>query len=86
MPKKCIFENCLKQPNFNLPTETKGLYCFYHKLENMIDVKHTRCIFENCLKRPTFNLPTETKKLYCFDHKLENMIDVKINDVFLKIA
>ena len=80
MPKKCIFENCLKRPNFNLPTETKALYCFDHKLENMIDVKHKRCIFENCLTNPSFNLPTETKGLYCFDHKLENMINTKLKN------
>jgi hypothetical protein len=67
----------MKLPTFNLPTETKGTYCFEHKQENMIDVKHKRCQFENCMKRPNFNLPTETKGIYCFEHKQENMINVK---------
>ena len=59
--KKCIYVNCNKIPVFNNPTETKGLYCFGHKLENMIDIKHKRCIFDNCNKRPNFNLFTETQ-------------------------
>ena len=75
--KRCIHNNCMKIPNFNIPTETKALYCFEHKLENMIDIKHKRCIHDNCMKRPNFNIPTETKALYCFEHKLENMIDIK---------
>ncbi len=73
---QCIEENCLKISNFNIPTETKGLYCFSHKKENMIDIKHKKCIEKNCLKRPTYNLPTETKALYCSDHKGENMINL----------
>jgi len=31
----CKFDNCTKQPAFNLPTETKALYCFEHKKEDM---------------------------------------------------
>jgi hypothetical protein len=77
MPKKCIHDNCIKQPVFNLPNETKPLYCKEHKLENMIDIKNKRCIHDNCIKQPNFNLPTETKALYCFEHTLENMIDIK---------
>ncbi len=42
--KKCIYENCNKQPLFNLINEKKPIYCSNHKLENMIDVKHKRCI------------------------------------------
>ena len=75
--KRCIFDGCNKQPNFNLPTETNGIYCFDHKKENMIDIKSKRCIFDGCNKRPYFNLPTETKGIYCYDHKKENMIDVQ---------
>ena len=47
----CIFDNCIKQPNFNLPNEKKRLYCLEHK----------RCNFVNCIKISTFNLPTEKK-------------------------
>jgi len=75
--KRCLEPNCIKRPNFNIPIETKGLYCFDHRKENMIDVISKRCLEPNCIKRPNFNIPTETKGLYCFDHKKENMIDVK---------
>jgi hypothetical protein len=74
--KRCIYENCMTRPTYNVPTETKGLYCFEHKLGNMIDVKNKRCIYENCMTRPNYNVPTETKALYCAEHKLANMIDI----------
>ena len=75
--KRCVYEGCNKHPTFNLPTETKPLFCFEHKKENMVDIKHKRCVYEGCNKQPTFNLPTETKPLFCFEHKKENMINVK---------
>ena len=34
--KRCIYEGCSKRPCYNLPTETKGLYCAEHKLENQL--------------------------------------------------
>jgi len=77
MPSKCIEPNCTKIPNFNISTETKGIYCADHKKENMIDVKHSKCIEPNCTKRPNFNIPTEIKGIYCAKHKKENMIDIK---------
>ena len=76
MTKKCIGPNCLKHPSFNLPTETKPLFCSEHKKENMIDIVSKRCQHENCLKNPNFNLPTEIKALFCSEHKKENMIDI----------
>ena len=85
----CKFLNCMKRPSFNLPTEIKGLYCFEHKKENMINIISKKCIEDNCLKQPSFNLPTEIKGLYCFEHKKENMINIKskicIEDNCLKI-
>lgn len=51
MPTKCIEEGCSKRSNFNLSTETKGLYCFEHKKEIMIDVKSKKCIEKRCSKR-----------------------------------
>ena len=75
---RCNEEGCNKiSPVFNDPTETKGLYCFEHKKENMIDVKSPRCNEEGCNKRPNFNDPNEIKGLYCFEHKKNGMIDVK---------
>ena len=71
---KCIEPNCVKSPSYNIPTETKAIYCNEHKKENMIDVINKRCIKEGCITRPSFNLPTETKAIYCNEHKKENMI------------
>ena len=59
MKKKCIHENCSIQPIFNLPTETKGIYCTNHKKEDMIDVINKKCIHDDCYKKPNYNLPTE---------------------------
>jgi hypothetical protein len=74
--KKCIYENCIKQPTYNLPTEIAGIYCSEHKNPDMIDVVHKKCYELNCNKIPNFNLPKETTGLYCLDHKNEYMIDV----------
>ena len=73
MPKKCIHENCMKTPIYNISTEQIALYCNIHKLENMIDIKSKRCIHANCITQPSCNLPTEKIALYCNLHKLENM-------------
>ena len=60
--RKCIEENCLKNPKFNLDSETKGIYCGKHKKEDMVDVMTKRkCVEENCLKQPSFNFDSETK-------------------------
>ena len=50
--KRCIETNCNKQPNYNLQTETKALYCSIHKKENMINIITKRCIETNCIKQP----------------------------------
>jgi len=43
---KCI--TCKdKQPVFNIPTESKGLYCFNCKKPDMIDVKSKKTHFKN---------------------------------------
>ena len=77
MKHKCMYDNCLKRPKYNLPTETIPLYCYEHKKENMIDIKRKKCIYNNCLIRPSYNLSTETIPLYCFKHKKEDMIDIE---------
>ena len=60
--RKCVEENCLKIPNFNFDSETKGIYCAQHKKQNMVDVRTKRkCEEENCLKHPNFNFDSETK-------------------------
>jgi hypothetical protein len=52
----CIHINCKKQSIYNLEGETKGLYCFRHKKEGMIDVKNKKCNEEGCKTRPNYNL------------------------------
>jgi hypothetical protein len=84
--KRCIYEGCNKNPTFNIQSETKGIYCFEHKLTNMINVTDKKCIYEGCIKQPGFNLPSEIKPIYCFEHKLENMINVKKKPVFMKVV
>ena len=48
--KQWFFNNCKKQPNYNIEGETKALYCSYHKKENMINVITKTCMFEKCKK------------------------------------
>ena len=74
--KRCIENNCSKQPNFNYLSEKTGLYCSEHKKENMINVITKRCIEINCNKHPCCNYPSEKNALYCSEHKNEHMIDV----------
>ena len=74
---KCLNQNCKKRPYFNYEGETKGLFCYEHKSEGMIDVIHERCSFNGCSKRPVFNYEGKTKGLFCYEHKSEGMIDVK---------
>jgi len=72
---RCIKCNLI-QPNYNLPTESKGLYCSNCKLPDMIDVVNPKCI-ECKLIQPYYNLPTESKGLYCNNCKKPDMINVK---------
>ena len=76
MPYKCVQPTCNKQPSYNYEGETKALFCFNHKLENMINVKDKTCIQENCNTRPNFNYEGEKVAKYCSEHKLENMVDI----------
>lgn len=72
--KRCRFERCIKQSSFNLPTETKSIYCGEHIKENMINVANKKCIYEGCKKQPSCNLPTEIKGLYCNEHNTNQRI------------
>jgi len=73
--KRCIFDNCNKRPSFNNPIETKGLYCFDHKLENMIDIYKKTCIHNKCKNASLYGLPNK-KPTHCNDHKQPNMINL----------
>jgi predicted flavoprotein YhiN len=82
MPTQCQHNGCEKQPVYNLPGETTGMYCFTHKAEDMIDVLNKRCQHDGCEKQPNYNLSGETTGMYCFTHKAEDMIDVKVHFSF----
>ena len=74
---KCEHPDCSKQPNYNLPGETKGKFCNEHRLEGMIDIKHNKCEHPDCETRPNYNLPGETRGRFCKKHKSEGMVDIK---------
>jgi hypothetical protein len=72
----CRGNNCKKLPSYNNLGETKRLYCFEHKLKDMVDITHKTCIHKDCNVRPNYSYKNETKPLYCFEHKLQNMVDI----------
>ena len=65
----------MTQPNYNLPDQTKVLYCFEHKKENMINIKSKNCQEIKCKKEALFGLINKRAQ-YCLEHKKENMINV----------
>ena len=72
---KCKEKNCTVRPSFNNQGETKPLYCFKHKLDDMINViNHKMCV--DCNVRASFNVKGEKKPLYCSKHKKQGMIDI----------
>jgi hypothetical protein len=71
--KKCKKDGCQTQPNYNMPNETKGLYCAKHKKVGMVDVINKTCIEFNCEIISRYGIPTN-KPTYCTRHKKENMI------------
>ena len=78
MPSRCKFKGgCKKRAIYNTPGESKLLYCKYHKIDGMVNVKHKKCKSEGCDKIPNFNIPGASKGLYCKDHKEAGMENVK---------
>jgi hypothetical protein len=75
--KRCEHPDCVKQPTYNLPGETKARFCTKHRQEGMVNVKDKRCEHPDCSKIPNYNLPGETKAKFCNEHKLEGMVNVK---------
>jgi len=73
----CKETGCKTRAHFNKEGQTKALYCFEHKKEGMVDVKHKTCIHPGCKTRPIYNNEGQTKGQYCFEHKKEGMVDVK---------
>jgi hypothetical protein len=73
--KRCIEPNCTKNPVFNLPTETKGIYCSEHKKENMIDIRNKNCQNKKCKELAIFGLANKRAQ-FCNIHKQPNMINL----------
>jgi hypothetical protein len=74
--KICQEGNCKVTPSYNYESETKAIFCYNHKLENMILVRGKFCIFQKCKCLPNYNYTNETKPLYCGKHKLQNMVNI----------
>lgn len=74
--KICLVKSCNKTARFNYIDTNPALYCFTHKLSNMIDIYKRKCKIKGCITAPTYNFQNKTKGLYCSKHRLPNMIDV----------
>ena len=72
----CIIYECNTRPIYNKLGESKGLYCFKHKLDGMFDVVSKKCLYHGCMTQPKYNIIGENKGLYCAKHKLNKMVDV----------
>ena len=75
--KLCINPECKIKCNYNFEGIKKGLYCFQHKQDGMLNVKDRLCISEGCGKRTSFNFEGTKKGLYCSKHKEVGMINVE---------
>jgi hypothetical protein len=72
--KRCIFDNCKKHPTYNFENENIPIYCFEHKVNNMIHIKKI-CIYPNCKNYPSYNFTGIKNGLYCKLHKHPEMIN-----------
>ena len=61
---------------YNVPGETKRIYCGKCKTGEMVNVKNKRCQCGSG-KRPRYNLPGETKPIYCIVCMTGEMVNVK---------
>lgn len=73
--KKCKFSGCGIIPIFNFKNEKSGIYCYNHKLNDMVDVCNKTCKINNCLARAIYNFPGNSPE-FCYIHKLENMVNI----------
>ena len=70
--KSCLYT----QGSYGYINDEKNLFCVNCKLNDMIDIKHSKCLFKKCIKRSYFNFENETIPIYCNDHKEDNMVNV----------
>jgi hypothetical protein len=73
---KCADKMCINYPVYNYKGNVKGLYCYLHKLEEMINVVVRCCNFEGtCTNRARFNF-YGMSPILCGDHCVDGMINV----------
>ena len=72
----CQQVNCMVFSSYNYDGETKSIFCFQHKKNNMINIKHKICCQEGCKTCPNYNFEGEKNGLYCTTHKKEGMVNV----------
>jgi hypothetical protein len=75
--KRCAADGCTTTPGFNMPGETRRLYCRQHKQAGMVNLANKRCGVDGCTTIPNYNKPGERQGLRCDRHKQDGMINVK---------
>jgi hypothetical protein len=85
--KKCAWKGedgtaCTKQPTFNEPGKSNGIFCAKHASPNMENVNCRRCTWKGeddakCAKVPSFNEPGKSQGIFCAKHASSTMIDVR---------
>jgi len=76
---QCHSNNCELPALFNFKGELEGVFCFFHKLESMVNVKKQKrsCEHKDCHIRPTFGVK-ESRPRFCATHRLPGMVFVAI--------
>ena len=74
--RRCSYDSCTKQSNFNVEGSTTAVYCKAHAEEGMVNVCARRCLYDSCMKRPTLNYEGSTTAALCKEHAEEGMVDV----------
>lgn len=78
MSRTCIEPGCTTYPCFNYSTESKGIYCFKHKDNDMVNVFNKKCIEPGCTITPSYGYKGDKKiTLYCSKHKKDDMYNLK---------
>ena len=80
MVKKCYKCKVSKSPSYNLPEETKGIWCKKCAPVNAVNVRAKKCYKCNVSKNPSFNLPNlpkETKGIWCGKCAPVNAVNVR---------
>lgn len=75
---KCKHLDCNILPSYGNPKNKTVLYCYQHRLPNMVNLTSVICIESNCKNQPLFGYPTG-KPLWChlhYDHDNPEIINL----------